>query len=166
MKMCGKIYKTAVSLLCSLFCLCAAVMFAGCESPKVERINAEQVTDLSGYWNDTDVRLVANTLIKECTEAPAIAAYIRANGKMPVVIVGTFRNQSDEHIDTSILVKKFEAALVPQAVDRRKFGNKKTYNEIESPFLILRYERVCAQPSVFVHTDMFRFLRFGRSCRL
>lgn len=104
--------EAAVSLLCSLFCLCAALIFAGCESPKVERINAEQVTDLSGYWNDTDVRLVANTLIKECTEAPAIAAYIRANGKMPVVIVGTFRNQSDEHIDTSILVKKFEAALV------------------------------------------------------
>ena len=102
MKMCGTIHKTAVLLLCSLFCLCAALIFAGCESPKVERINAEQVTDLSGYWNDTDVRLVANTLIKECTEAPAIAAYIRANGKMPVVIVGTFRNQSDEHIDTSM----------------------------------------------------------------
>ena len=106
LKMCGKIYKVAVSLLCSLFCLCAAVMFASCESPKVKRINAEQVTDLSGYWNDTDVRLVANTLIKECTEAPAIAAYIRANGKMPVVIVGTFRNQSDEHIDTSKCSKR------------------------------------------------------------
>lgn len=31
---------------------------------------------------------------------------------MPTVIVGTFRNHSDEHIDTSILAKKFENALI------------------------------------------------------
>jgi hypothetical protein len=29
-----------------------------------------------------------------------------------VVILGSFRNQSDEHLDTSILAKKFEIALV------------------------------------------------------
>ena len=87
-------------------------VLAGCATPKVERIDAETVTDLSGYWNDTDVRLVADTLIKECTNAPAISNYTRTKGKFPVVIVDTFKNQSDEHIDTSILVKKFEAALV------------------------------------------------------
>ena len=99
------------------FTFCAAAflliaVLAGCATPKVERIDAETVTDLSGYWNDTDVRLVADTLIKECTNAPAISNYTRSKGKFPVVIVGTFKNQSDEHIDTSILVKKFEAALV------------------------------------------------------
>ena len=96
--------------LAAVFLLIAAL--AGCATPKVERIDAETVTDLSGYWNDTDVRLVADTLIKECTNAPAISNYTRTKGKFPVVIVGTFKNQSDEHIDTSILVKKFEAALV------------------------------------------------------
>lgn len=99
------------------FTFCAAAFLliaalAGCATPKVERIDAETVTDLSGYWNDTDVRLVADTLIKECTNAPAISNYTRTKGKFPVVIVGTFKNQSDEHIDTSILVKKIEAALV------------------------------------------------------
>lgn len=96
--------------LAAVFLLIAAL--DGCATPKVERIDAETVTDLSGYWNDTDVRLVADTLIKECTNAPAISNYTRTKGKFPVVIVGTFKNQSDEHIDTSILVKKFEAALV------------------------------------------------------
>lgn len=98
------------TFLAAAFLLIAAL--AGCATPKVERIDAETVTDLSGYWNDTDVRLVADTLIKECTNAPAISNYTRTKGTFPVVIVGTFKNQSDEHIDTSILVKKFEAALV------------------------------------------------------
>ena len=34
------------------------------------------------------------------------------NGALPVVIVGSYRNKSDEHIDTEILTKKLEAALV------------------------------------------------------
>ena len=87
-------------------------LFASCTSTKVERIDAETVTDLSGYWNDTDVRLVSQTLVEECVNANAITNYIKTEGKLPVVIVGSFRNQSDEHMDTSILVQKFEAALI------------------------------------------------------
>ncbi len=94
----------------SLLCLTALVV--SCASTKVERIDAETQTDLSGYWNDTDVRLVANSLVEECVAAPAITNYIQNNGELPVVIVGTFSNQSDEHLDTSILSQKFEAALI------------------------------------------------------
>ncbi len=90
-----------------------ALLFVGCATTtKVERIDAETQTDLSGYWNDTDVRLVADSLVQECVSAPAITNYIQNNGELPVVIVGTFSNQSDEHLDTSILAQKFEAALV------------------------------------------------------
>lgn len=78
----------------------------------VERIDADSVTDLSGYWNDTDVRLIADTLVLECVEAPAIKNYIIENKKLPTVVLGSFRNLSDEHLDTSILAKKFEIALI------------------------------------------------------
>ena len=88
------------------------IFITGCSSTKVERIDAETVTDLSGYWNDTDLRIVAEDLVSECIAAPAITNYIRDNGKLPVIIVGPFRNQSDEHIDTSILAQKFEVAMV------------------------------------------------------
>jgi len=88
------------------------VAVIGCKSTKVERVSVDTVTDLSGYWNDTDVRIVAESLIADCVNAPAITNYIRSNNKLPVVIVGNFRNDSDEHIDTSILTKKFEAALI------------------------------------------------------
>ncbi|MCR4938864.1 MAG: penicillin-binding protein activator LpoB [Treponemataceae bacterium] len=78
----------------------------------VERVSADTVTDLSGYWNDTDVRIVAESIVNECVNAGSITNYINKNGKEPLVIVGSFRNESDEHLDTSILAKKFEAALI------------------------------------------------------
>ncbi len=92
----------------------AALFCVSCVSSgvSVTRVSADTVTDLSGYWNDTDVRLVAETIVDECVNSGAISNYIKKNGKEPIVIVGTFRNDSDEHLDTSILAKKFETALV------------------------------------------------------
>lgn len=98
--------------LTGLVVLLALVVLAGCRSTKVERVSPDTVMDLSGYWNDTDVRIVADSLIADCVNAPAITNYIRNNNALPVVIVGNFRNDSDEHIDTSILTKKFETALI------------------------------------------------------
>jgi uncharacterized protein (TIGR02722 family) len=78
----------------------------------VSRVDAEKVTDYSGYWNDTDVRIVAESLIKESVNSTAVTNFSTANGKPPVVIVGSFKNDSDEHIDTSILTKRLETALI------------------------------------------------------
>jgi len=89
------------------------VSCASTDSGTVTRVSADTVTDLSGYWNDTDVRLAADEIISECLASPRISGYPAAhNGKLPVVIVGSYRNKSDEHIDTEILTKKLEAALV------------------------------------------------------
>ena len=78
----------------------------------VTRVDSATVTDLSGDWNDTDVRIVCDTLISDCAASKAVTSFTAVRKRSPVVIVGSFRNQSDEHIDTSILTKKFEAALV------------------------------------------------------
>ncbi len=91
------------------------VVLSSCVSTtgtQVNRIDARTQTDLSGYWNDTDVRIIADTLVQECVSAPSIVNFIRQYQRPPVVILGSFRNQSDEHLDTSILAKKFEIALV------------------------------------------------------
>lgn len=91
----------------------AALIFSSCASNNVSRVSSETVTDLSGYWNDTDVRLVAGEIIDGCLASTRIALYpSQHGGKLPVVIVGSYRNKSDEHIDTEILTKKLEAALV------------------------------------------------------
>lgn len=96
--------------LFSLFAIC--FFLSSCASVKVDRVDASTETDLSGYWNDTDVRIVANDLIDQLINANWYTNYIRETGKKPVVIVGTFRNKSDEHMDTTIISKKLEVSLI------------------------------------------------------
>jgi uncharacterized protein (TIGR02722 family) len=80
--------------------------------PKVSRVDASTQTDLSGYWNDTDVRIVCQSLIDDCLNSPRVDQAIRENrGKTPVVLVGSFRNESSEHIDTSIIASTMEVAI-------------------------------------------------------
>ena len=86
--------------------------FSSCAATKVKRVDSKTTTDLSGYWNDTDVRIVAETLVNECMKSASIASFKQSKGRVPVVIVGTFANRSDEHIDTTIISKKFEVALI------------------------------------------------------
>ncbi|MDR0377678.1 MAG: penicillin-binding protein activator LpoB [Spirochaetaceae bacterium] len=86
--------------------------FVACAStPKVSRVDADTQTDLSGYWNDTDVRIVCDSLINACLESPRVTQEIAAKGRLPVILIGSFRNQSDEHIDTSIIAKTMEIAI-------------------------------------------------------
>jgi hypothetical protein len=92
------------------FAVCA--VFASCAStPKVSRVDADTQTDLSGYWNDSDVRIVCDSLIKNCLESPRVSQEIARKGRLPVILIGSFRNESDEHIDTSIIAKTMEITI-------------------------------------------------------
>jgi uncharacterized protein (TIGR02722 family) len=95
--------------------LAAIVLALGvsCSSdPKVTRVDPKTQTDLSGYWNDTDVRIVCESLINDCLKAPRVAQEIQnKRGKIPVVLVGRFINESGEHIDTSIIADTMEITI-------------------------------------------------------
>lgn len=92
--------------------LLAILLVTGCTSVDVNRVKDTKDIDLSGSWNDTDIRLVSEDLIKSCLRGNWLSAFTRANKGDPVVIVGNFSNLSSERIDTSIITKKIEAALV------------------------------------------------------
>jgi PBP1b-binding outer membrane lipoprotein LpoB len=89
------------------------IFLASCSSaPRVSRVPATAQTDLSGYWNDTDVRIVCEALINDCLNSPRVAQAIAAKGgRLPVVIVGSFRNESSEHIDTAIISSTMEVTI-------------------------------------------------------
>jgi len=90
----------------------AALVFSACASTSVSRVDSNTQTDLSGYWNDTDVKIVCEALIKDCLSSPRVDQAIRAmGGKTPTVIVGRFRNESSEHIDTAIITSIMEATI-------------------------------------------------------
>ncbi len=80
-------------------------------SRKVYRIEPETPTDLSGKWNDTDARLVAEEMISDCLSRPWLTEFAAAQGRKPVVTVGTIRNRSSEHIDTETFTADFEREL-------------------------------------------------------
>ncbi|MDR1094973.1 MAG: penicillin-binding protein activator LpoB [Spirochaetaceae bacterium] len=98
------------------FVLCAAVaavmVLGACSSvPKVQRVDAAAQVDLSGYWNDSDVRIVCNALIQDCLNSARVAQAISAKGGTPAVLVGAFKNDSSEHIDTELISKTMETAI-------------------------------------------------------
>jgi uncharacterized protein (TIGR02722 family) len=107
-----ELMKIKIGRLSRLFVLLPlAFLLVGCASTKVKRVAADTVIDLSGYWNDTDVRIVCDSLIKECLDSPRVAARTKELGTVPVFLVGRFRNESDEHIDTTIITDIMESAI-------------------------------------------------------
>ncbi len=92
--------------------LLLAAGLAGCGTTKVDRVAVDKVIDLSGQWNDTDSRLVAEQMIEDVFAHPWAGDYFARTGKKPVVIVGTIRNMSSEHLETGIFAKDVERELV------------------------------------------------------
>lgn len=90
-----------------------AVAASACGIKRVSRVDPESVTDLSGRWNDTDSRLVANELISQSIGAHWSKEWSTANGgTAPTVIVGDFRNRTMEHIPIGTFVRDLERAYV------------------------------------------------------
>jgi hypothetical protein len=103
-------------IICVLSLALALAMAACSSAPKVTRVDAGTQTDLSGYWNDTDVRIVCQALIGECLVSPRVAQTIAQLGRTPKVIVGSFRNESNEHMDTSVISKTMEVEIFNSGV--------------------------------------------------
>ena len=101
--------------------LAGALLLAagGCISKQVTRIEPGTVTDLSGRWNDTDSRLVANQLVEQTLGAGWARRYTDSHGgEAPTVVVGTFANRSMEHIAVGAFVKDIERALITTGAAR------------------------------------------------
>lgn len=81
-------------------------------NPKVSRVDSSAVTDLSGNWNDTDSRLVAEEMIQDVLARPWLSRFNKDHGKVPTVIVGTVRNLSHEHINTRTFISDLEKSLI------------------------------------------------------
>ena len=92
--------------------LAVVLLLAGCASLKVDRVDVDKTVDLSGRWNDTDSRLVSEEMINDVLSRPWIDRFRAGRRNNPVVIVGSVRNRSDEHINTRTFVKDLERALI------------------------------------------------------
>ncbi|MEW6246218.1 MAG: penicillin-binding protein activator LpoB [Nitrospirota bacterium] len=92
--------------------LALSLWLAGCGAEaKVTRVDPGVVTDLSGRWNDTDSRQVAEELVKQALSYPWLDNFVKSKNRQPVVIVGTILNRSHEHINVQTFVQDLAREL-------------------------------------------------------
>lgn len=101
-------------LAISIITVVAIVLLASCASSTgTSRVDSSTVIDLTGYWNETDVATVCNTVINDVMDSVRIAQFpANHDGNLPVFILGKIANKSDEHIETEIISNKLRNAII------------------------------------------------------
>ena len=95
-------------------------------SHKVTRIDPQEQVDLSGRWNNTDSRLVAEQMIEQVLHERWVGDHQEAHsGQKPVVIVGFVTNKSHEHIEAETFVTDVEQSFIRSGRVRLVQGGKK-----------------------------------------
>jgi len=84
----------------------------GC-GKKVSRVGSDSTIDLSGNWNDTDSRLVAEEMLNDCLDKPWYQNAVKAkSGEVPVIVIGQVRNLSSEHLNTNTFMNDIQRVLI------------------------------------------------------
>jgi len=95
-------------------------------SRQVTRVSTDQAIDVSGNWNNTDSRLVAEEMTQTILGGKWLSSHLEEKqGKRPVVIVGVVQNKSHEHIDAETFVKDVEQSFIKSERVRLVQGGKK-----------------------------------------
>lgn len=93
---------------------------------KVTRVSTDQTIDISGRWNDTDSRLVAEAMIEDLLTARWLQEFIQKaeevvahspsghykNKKKPIIVIGDIKNKSFEHIEGDTFIKDIERNVI------------------------------------------------------
>jgi uncharacterized protein (TIGR02722 family) len=96
--------STALAVLLAVALASAA---PACAPRRVTRVEPSTTVDLSGRWNDTDSRLVAEEMIRDVLAAP----WLSARESRPVVVLGPVENRTLEHVATDTFLRDVERAL-------------------------------------------------------
>lgn len=99
-----------------------------CQTRQVTRLDPATQIDLSGRWNDSDSRKVADQMIFDLFDSESFKQYASNKSAKPVIILGSILNKTAEHIDANNFVKKFEAVIhntgVADLVESDEFRDK------------------------------------------
>ena len=131
--------------LCFSCALLISALYISSCSRKVTRVESTRQIDISGGWNNTDSRLVAEEMTQNILNANWINNHQEEKGgKKPVVIVGMVQNKSHEHIEAETFTKDVERAFLSSQKITLVQGGKKREE--------LRGERADQQTNAAVST--------------
>ena len=103
-------FNQIVKLL--LLLLLATIAVSCAQKPQVSRVSPDKDIDLTGEWNQSDSRRVAQKMVSSCLNSNWINNYMESHNQNPTVIVGLFRNKSSVHISEEMFTKDIERELV------------------------------------------------------
>jgi hypothetical protein len=99
--------------------LLALAFIAGCGGTKVQNVNPATEGYVSGRWNDSDARAVADELVPQCLAAAWLPEYRGQYGDArPRVLVGDIENNTSEHINKDVFMNEIQRVLTNSAVVR------------------------------------------------
>ena len=129
----------------TLIIVALALIVGACASRTVSRVDPAEQIDLSGRWNDTDSKQVAEEMIRDVMSKPWLERFTAKYQKPPVVIVGVVVNRSHEHIEAETYIKDME----------REFINSGRVRVVENDFFRekLREEKEQQQTNASVDTQ-------------
>lgn len=88
-------------------------VISSCDTTKsVTRVDEREQIDLSGRWNDTDSRLVAQEMVADGLSRAWLQDFVQAEGRKPAILVGLVRNRSSEHIATETFINDIEREYI------------------------------------------------------
>ena len=99
------------SIMTFVMVLMMSLLMTGCGT-KVSRVGVDETIDLSGRWNDSDSRLVSETMVRDLLSKGWYTRHLSQGRGVPVIIIGDVRNLSHEHINVRTFVNDIERELI------------------------------------------------------
>ncbi|MBL8763170.1 MAG: penicillin-binding protein activator LpoB [Phycisphaerae bacterium] len=98
----------------------AALNLSACAPTReVTRVDPSAQTDVDYRFNDTDARVVYESMVNDTLYRKWIDRFQATNSRAPVVVVGPVRNDTQDYIDTKLFTTEFERELINS--DRVRF---------------------------------------------
>ncbi|MDX2001192.1 MAG: penicillin-binding protein activator LpoB [Chitinophagales bacterium] len=113
------------NVLLNLSFITAILFISSCSGTRtVERVDPKETIDLSGRWNDTDSRLVAEEMVKDVLARPWRTEFTTRKSTQPRIIVGTIKNKSHEHIASETFITDIERELLNSGLIKLAAGKE------------------------------------------
>ncbi len=114
--LCSNVLKRLA--LAAVVCALAATVLAGCGT-RVENVDPRTEGYLSGRWNDSDARAVAEELIPQCLGSPWLPEFRGQHGEQrPRILIADIENNTSEHISTDVFMNELQRVIINSGVVR------------------------------------------------
>lgn len=101
--------------IASVSALAALALGLGACQPtrrEVSRVPAETPVDVDYRFNDVDARQVWQGMVNDATFRGWLDRWTQENGRRPVILIGSIKNNTQDYINTKLFTRNFEREML------------------------------------------------------